>query len=436
MKVNLPSDFAKEIGKVLVMTAAGVEAFFDIDEDKMGFFVAKLKPKMFLDKAQFRAMCALVRDLGGESYLAGMKAWMVPGPYAKKPQAPESSKTVATGSTESPKPVTTSIPGPQDARGISDQLKYDKSKPPVLAQERVLGITSDEIMVSNIPTDKLELGSFSPRMQFDPKYVAKLAEDIEAEGQLKPIMVRPHPTEPEKYQVIDGEHRVRALQKLGKTLVRAEVHALSDEEAYYRAMRINQLHGKALEELEEACHINKMMALFGLTQEQIGKQFVRSRQWVSQRLDLALRIAPKVEEYVGTRVASTRHAVEIAQLPKEDQERVVEKVAETKLSTRATRAVVQAIKKAPERRQEILEHPLEVYAAEFKDPKQLEKALLTIGPEDDFLAKAKEIKTKEQVDELFDEALVKGREPVTVEKCPGCGKQLRVDWVKGEVSWS
>jgi ParB/RepB/Spo0J family partition protein len=273
-------------------------------------------------------------------------------------------------------------------------------------------------------------------MQFDPKYITKLAEDIKAEGQLKPIMVRPHPTEPNRYQVVDGEHRVRALQKLGKTLVRAEVHALTDEEAYYRAMRINQLHGKRLEELEEACHISKMIAAFGLTQEQIGKRFSRSRQWVSQRLDLALRLVPKVEEYVATRVASSRHAIEIAQLPKEDQEKVVEKVVEHKLSTRATRGLVSAIKKAEtaEKKEEVLRKPLKLYEQEFgKESKQMEQALLTIKPTDDFLKASEKIKTDEQAKKFWAES--KPDEAVKTYQCPSCGKQLRIDWSKGEVEW-
>jgi len=317
-------------------------------------------------------------------------------------------------------------------RKCSREAGFEPAKPPV---EKV---RSKEPLAANISISALELGVFSPRMQFDPTYITKLAEDIKAEGQLKPIMVRPHPKETNRYQVWDGEHRVRALQKLGETLVRAEVHALSDEEAYYRAMRINQLHGKRLEDLEEACHINKMVTLFGLTQEEVGKRFSRSRQWVSQRLDLAVRLSPKVEEAYGARrLASSTHAVEIAQLPKEDQEKVVEVVAAKKLSTRGTRGLVHAIKKAEtdEQKQQILEKPLKFYEQTFKDPSALEKALLTIKPEDDFLAKVKEIRTEEQAKEFFEEVQEKGREPITTEQCPGCGKQLRIDWVKGEISW-
>jgi ParB/RepB/Spo0J family partition protein len=306
---------------------------------------------------------------------------------------------------------------------------------PAPPSESTVGVTSDKIMVSNISIDRLELGTFSPRMQFDTNYVAKLAEDIKAEGQLKPIMVRPHPKEPNKYQVIDGEHRVRALQKLGNSLVRAEIHALSDEDAYYRAMRINQLHGKRLEELEEACHINKMKALFEYSEDQIAKRFTRSQSWVRDRLTLALSLAPQVEEHVSSRLLTSTHAVEIARLPKGEQAKVADVVAQKNLSIKATRGFVQAVKKAEtaEQKERILEKPLELYVQTFKDPKQLETALLTIKPEDDFLAKTKEIKTEEQAKEFFAES--KPEEATATFQCPGCGKQLRVDWAKGEVRW-
>jgi hypothetical protein len=127
MKVNLPSDFAKAIADALGWKIAQVDNTFDFEEDKQGFFWAKLKPKKFLEKPDFRTVCALTRDLGGEGYLMGAKAWKVPGPYAKKePVGP-----VSEGSKEPvvPKPVTTSTPVSSVA---PDVMKYDKSKPPEL----------------------------------------------------------------------------------------------------------------------------------------------------------------------------------------------------------------------------------------------------------------------------------------------------------------
>jgi len=84
MVLKLPRDFAKKIGEVLCVQEQGVAMLFEVEEDKMGYFVARLKPKQFLDKDKFRTMCALARDLGGEGYIEGAKAWKVPGPFAKK----------------------------------------------------------------------------------------------------------------------------------------------------------------------------------------------------------------------------------------------------------------------------------------------------------------------------------------------------------------
>jgi ParB/RepB/Spo0J family partition protein len=274
-------------------------------------------------------------------------------------------------------------------------------------------------------------------MQFDPNYIRKLAEDIEAEGQLKPIMVRPHPSQPDKYQIIDGENRIRALQKLGKTLVRAEVHTLSDDEAYYRAMRINQLHGKSLEDVEEGAHLLKMMGVFGYNQQQVAKKFSRSEAWVSYRVGIATKLAPETERAYVERRISTVHARELALLPKEEQEKVVTIVAKEKLSTRATEGLVHAIKEAgtPEQKLKILAKPMKLYADTFKDPKQMKTALLTIKPEDDFLAKMKEIKTEAEIKMAVEKAEAMAKEPITTVECPHCGQQFKIEWLTRKLQW-
>jgi ParB family chromosome partitioning protein len=162
--------------------------------------------------------------------------------------------------------------------------------------------------------------------------------------------------------VIDGEHRIRALRKLGREVVRAEVRRLSDEEAYLLAMRINQMHGKRLEELEEGLHIKKMMDEFGYTQIEVAEKLKKSQPWVSSRLRLVERLALETREAFITRVIDATHAREIAELPKEDQTAVVAKVVGEKLSSRKTTALVHAIKEHPDAKEEILSKPVEVVA--------------------------------------------------------------------------
>jgi len=188
-----------------------------------------------------------------------------------------------------------------------------------------------------------------------------LTESIEREGQLKPIIVRPHPSKPDFYQVV-GEHRIRALRKLGHGMVRAEVRRLSDEEAFLLAMRVNEMHGKRLEGLEEGLHIKRMMEQFGYTQADVAERVKKSQPWVSYRLALVERLAPETRKAFITRVIDATHAREIALLPKEDQPAVVTKVVRDKLSSRKTAALVQAIKERPNDKEEVLANPVEIVA--------------------------------------------------------------------------
>ena len=237
-----------------------------------------------------------------------------------------------------------------------------------------------EVLATNLRIEDLELGVFSPRRVFDPKYVQELAESILREGQHKPILVRLHPEEPERYQVIDGEHRVRALQRLGRHLVRAEVRVLSDEEADLLAIRINQMHGRRLTELEEAEHVAKLHDKDGLTFEEIAERLSRSIGWVHDKYSLSERLSQKTKEIFKRLKITSTQAKELAELTHQEQDLVADKVAG--LSTRKTEALVHALKEAetPEEKQRILSKPLEVYAEVFKTPEAF-KTMAAAPPE-------------------------------------------------------
>lgn len=73
-------------------------------------------------------------------------------------------------------------------------------------------------------------GSFvSDRLGFDDEDQTKLLEQIRESGQLVPILVRPHPQKPDRFQIAYGHRRVAAIKALG-IKVRAVVKQLTDEE--------------------------------------------------------------------------------------------------------------------------------------------------------------------------------------------------------------
>lgn len=265
-----------------------------------------------------------------------------------------------------------------------------------------------DVLSTKLRIEELELGAFTPRLSVDYKYVAELAESLAAEGQLKPIIVRPHPEKPNCYQVIDGVHRLMAAKKLGWTLIRAEVRMMNDEEAMILAMRVNQLHGKRLDAIEEGLHLKKLMDKYGYTETQVAEKFRRSQAWVSQRLSLVEKASPELQRAVITRVIKPTVAREIAKLPEDVQPKVVEKVAKEGLSRRKVKVVVEAIKENPESAENVLAKPVEAFSAIVDSKEQLEKVL--------------QMSPSAPIIEFFD--------------CP-CGEwRIAINWVTQQVKWS
>jgi len=266
------------------------------------------------------------------------------------------------------------------------------------------------VSVVDVELERLELGAFTPRLSFDESWIRELAEDIERNGQLKPILVRPHPSKPGFYQVVDGEHRVRALKLLGRASVRAEVRQLSDADAFFLAMRVNELHGKRLSELEEGMHMLRLNVELGLTEGEIAERFGRSQPWVSSRMRIARNMSQDLRDYYARNKISVVHAREIVELPKEAQPEVVKKVVEEDLSSRQTALLVHALKRAEseDEKRRVLQLPVKALAEIYeREPEKFAEAVTS---------------EKEEIVETF--------------TCPGCGRKAIVDWVEKTLRWS
>lgn len=73
---------------------------------------------------------------------------------------------------------------------------------------------------------------------------AKLTAHIKRTGRYPFLVVRPHPDEPGRYQVLDGHHRVGVLRELGHTEARCDVWEVSDREAKLLLATLNRLQGQ------------------------------------------------------------------------------------------------------------------------------------------------------------------------------------------------
>jgi ParB-like chromosome segregation protein Spo0J len=73
---------------------------------------------------------------------------------------------------------------------------------------------------------------------------AKLMAHIKRTGRYPHLIVRPHPEDPEKYQVLDGHHRLAILRELGHAQARCDVWRVDDREAKLLLATLNRLEGQ------------------------------------------------------------------------------------------------------------------------------------------------------------------------------------------------
>lgn len=83
--------------------------------------------------------------------------------------------------------------------------------------------------IHSIPLDLIDV---SGRLrEVDEAAAAELAETLETEKLIHPIIVREHPDDPNRYLLVAGAHRVRGHELAGLVEIDAEIRDLTDEEA-------------------------------------------------------------------------------------------------------------------------------------------------------------------------------------------------------------
>ena len=76
------------------------------------------------------------------------------------------------------------------------------------------------------------------------EFQAKLKTHIKRTGRYPFLVVRPHPQEPGRFQVLDGHHRVAILRELGHMEARCDVWRVDDREAKLLLGTLNRLQGQ------------------------------------------------------------------------------------------------------------------------------------------------------------------------------------------------
>ncbi len=136
-----------------------------------------------------------------------------------------------------------------------------------------------------LPVAFLSPGPFQPRRAFDGDAHTELVASIRQRGVLQPLLVRPDPGDPDRYQIVAGERRWRAAQAAGLHEVPAVVRTLGDREALEAAL-VENIQRENLTPLEEAEGYRRLTDDFDRTQEELARVLGKSRSHITNTLRL------------------------------------------------------------------------------------------------------------------------------------------------------
>ena len=170
-----------------------------------------------------------------------------------------------------------------------------------LLSKPVLSETMDSgDVLRQIPLDLLQRGEYQPRIDMRQDTLEDLANSIEAQGIVQPIVARRIDSKgrTQRYEIIAGERRWRAAQMAGLSDIPAIIRDVSDKSAIAMAI-IENIQRENLNPLEEARALERLIREFDLTHEEAAKAVGRSRASVSNLLrlqDLSAKVKPLLED--------------------------------------------------------------------------------------------------------------------------------------------
>jgi len=134
-----------------------------------------------------------------------------------------------------------------------------------------------------LPVDRIDPNPYQPRTRpLDPGAAGEMDASIRAHGVLQPIVVRPAG---DRYQIVDGEQRWRAAQRIGLTTMPGVERHTSDEDMELLALLANTQRND-LAPLDEANAYRRIMTQRELSLRAMADLVHKSHEHVAQRLRL------------------------------------------------------------------------------------------------------------------------------------------------------
>lgn len=209
----------------------------------------------------------------------------------------------------------------------------------VLLGEETENVKNEEFI--EIDLDLIEPNAEQPRTRFTDDSLEDLAQSIRSNGIVQPIIVR---RKGSKFQIVAGERRWRASQKVGLQKIPAIVKVIGDEKLLELAL-IENIQRQELNAIEEARAYKNLIETIGLTQEMIAERVGKNRTMITTFLRL-LKLPDDIQKLVEEEKITAGHARALLMTEDEYMQRhLAGKIIEMSMSVRETEKAVKRVGK-------------------------------------------------------------------------------------------
>ena len=205
----------------------------------------------------------------------------------------------------------------------------------LIGESRVV-TQKNQLAISDLTPNK-----FQPRKIFDEENLNELTNSIKERGIIQPIIVRKSSDDNSKFEIIAGERRWLAAQKLGLHNVPVVITEADDLKSLEFAI-VENVQRHDLNPMDEAKGYKRLINEFSYDQDKVSKFIGKSRSYITNSLRL-LSLPIEIIKFIEKQKLTAGHAKILVGL--DNASFVANKIIENKLSVRQAENFVQLFKK-------------------------------------------------------------------------------------------
>ena len=225
--------------------------------------------------------------------------------------------------------------------------------------------------VRALPIEWIVPGPWQPRRSFDKAELNELAASIKSRGLLQPVIVRPHPDQPSRFQLIAGERRWRAAQIASLHEIPAVISAFDDKEAAELSL-IENIQRRDLSVIEEAEGYQALLDRHGYSQQELADIVGKSRSHIAN-VGRLLTLPQSITDSLIKRSLTMGQVRPL--IGRDDAEQLAAQIIKENLSAREVEALIRSSRQKSAKSSQAVEKSADIKALEVRARTELGLAM-------------------------------------------------------------